>query len=1411
MLAGLTAEQRSALLQAARRANLHRAEDGATAVAKADRRFAIPLSFAQQRLLFLAQMDGGSEAYHVPLGFRLRGPLDERALREALNALVARHEALRTTFVLEQGDPVQRIGPAAAGFALAIHDLRGRADAEEELRYLASQEMSAPFDLSRGPLIRGRLIHLRADEAVLLLTMHHIVSDGWSCTVLLRELGALYRQAPLPSLPVQYADYAVWQRRFLSGDRLAAQSAYWESRLKGAPSLLELPTDRSRPAHQQYEGDVVAVTVDAELTARLKALGQLHGATLFMMILAGWSLLLSRLSGQEEVVVGTPTANRGQSEIEGLIGLFVNTLALRLELPGELSVAALLGHVKQRALEAQEHQGLPFEQVVELIKPERSLSCTPVFQVMFDWQNNEAALDLGGALSVDFEAPSCTIAKFDLSLGLKEVDGRIVGGLRYATALFDRETVERHVGYLREVLWEMTQDVSQTVQQVRLLPAPERERLLVEWNAPAAEFPADHCVHELFEVQVARSPDAIAVRFDDQRLSYAELNRRANQLAHHLRTLGVGPDARVALCLDRGCEMIVGLLAVLKAGGAYVPLDPAYPAERLAFMIEDSTPQVLLTQRAVLPSLGRLPDRLPVLVLDDRSPPWAASPVTNPEPAAAGLTPANLAYMIYTSGSTGTPKGVLIEHRALVQHCLECRDFYGLTPEDRVLQFASLSFDAAIEQILPPLLSGACVVLREALVWDPVEFQKKLAEFGLTVINLPPAYWHQLADGWANAVEPVSAHQLRLVIIGGDAMSLQTLELWQKAPLNSVRLLNAYGPTEAVITATSFEIPARNIGDPLRERIPIGRPRGGRQIYLLDRRGRLAPLGVTGELHIGGGLLARGYHNRPELTAEKFIANPFSKEAGARLYRTGDRARYLPDGAIEFLGRLDHQVKIRGHRIELGEIEAALAQHPAVREAVVLALAEESRKRLVAYVVADSDDQLASTLRAHLAARVPDYMVPAAFVRLDAFPLTPNGKLDRRALPAPDDEAHARETYEAPQGETETALAAIWAELLGVERISRNDDFFNLGGHSLLALRVISEINKTLKLHLNVPTFFMNPTIKRLAREFEHSHHVRTEPRVVTLRTGRTGLPIYLMGARPAEHRIAQLINGDRPIFAIDTLIPVEWLSAIAAPDHAAPSTIERMGALYGNALFAHAGSSPCVIAGYSLGGKLAFEAAHGLQRSGGKVAYVLLVDASAFASSSFTLGPALESFRWIWRRAAARTVSDPSFMRRMSASLSDSSRLARWLLRRIPDMTRHRFDLVRRRLDALNNRSAPELRPSGYFDDEGIAIDASVMTRLTYLAARSWRRLPLDSSGVLIRAKNQHDMLPGRDPINGWGGLFTRGLEIVQTEGDHDSMFNDANTAELARQLNLILDRYEPAGSPARVADGHILDHTST
>ncbi|HEU4560010.1 MAG TPA: amino acid adenylation domain-containing protein, partial [Longimicrobium sp.] len=981
----------------------------------------LPLSFAQQRLWFIDQLEPGSTTYHIPFALRLRGALVRGALVRALDRIVARHEALRTAFHAVDGEPVQRIAPVdESAFRLVEHDLHAAPDAEGELHRLVSDEARAPFDLEHGPLIRGRLVRMEADDHVLLLTMHHIVSDGWSMGVLHRELGALYaafargEPDPLPPLPVQYADYAVWHRRWVEGEVLRRQADYWRQTLAGAPELLELPADHARPARQDFAGASLPIRLDEPLTAALKTLGQRYGATLHMTLLAGWAAVLARLSGQDEVVVGTPIANRGRSEIEGLIGFFVNTLALRVDLSGSPSVAELLARVKERSLGAQHHQDIPFEQVVELVQPVRSLAHTSLFQVMFAWQNAPGGrLELPGLTLglLDPAGSSAQVsAKFDLALSLWEDGGRIEGFVEYATALFERETVERWLGYLRRVLEGMVADELGTVERLELLSAAERRMVVEEWNATDAAFSDDACVHELFEAQAARTPDAVAVVREDQTLRYTALDHAANRLANHLRRRGVRPETRVGICLERGPELVVAILAVLKAGGAYVPLDPAYPTERLAFMLADSGTPLLLT-RLPLPD-GLASHAADVVCLDADRERIEAESARAP---AAGVLPGNLAYVIYTSGSTGTPKGVMVPHRGVSNLARAAAARIDIDGASRVLQFASLSFDAAVWEVFSALLAGATLVMasREALL-PGAGLLETLRNGRVTVATLPPSV---LA-----IFPPDDLPELRTVVSAGEAVDAATVERWS----GGRAFVNAYGPTEATVCATSARCEADG-------RVPaIGRVLENVRVYVLDAAGRPAPVGVPGELYVGGVGVARGYLGRPGLTAERFVPDAFAGDPGARLYRTGDRARWRADGALEYLGRLDGQVKVRGFRIEPGEIEAVLRRHASVADCVVVAREDEpGEKRLVAYVVGDAE---AGVLREHLLRELPEHMVPAAFVPLERLPLTANGKLDRKALPAPDF-ASAEDRYVAPRTPTEEVLAGIWAEVLRLERV----------------------------------------------------------------------------------------------------------------------------------------------------------------------------------------------------------------------------------------------------------------------------------------------------------------------------------------------------------------------------------------
>jgi amino acid adenylation domain-containing protein len=1036
----------------------------------------VPLSFAQQRLWFLEQLGDLGAAYHIHRPLRLRGPLDRPALVRALDGIVARHEALRTTFVRVDGVPGQRIAPAEASrFHLVEHDLEGRADADAELRRRMAEEANAPFDLERGPLIRGRLVRLGAEDHVLLLTMHHVVSDGWSMGVLFGELSALYaahragREPALPALPVQYADFAAWQRRWVEGDVLRQQGDYWTEALAGIPGLLELPYDRPRPAETDHAGAGIAVVLDEELTAGIRALGRRHGTTPFMTVLAAWAAVLGRLSGSADVVVGTPAAGRGRRELEGLIGFFVNTLALRLDLSSGPTVAELLAQTRARVLAAQHHQDIPFEQVVERVDPARNISYHPLFQVELAWQNMARAggLELPGLEVGGVESATPLPAKFDLSLSLREAGDRIVGGLTYATALFDPTTVERHVDYLRRMLREMVADEHRRVDRLPVLPDRERALVVEAWNRTDAAYPADAGIHELFEREVDRTPAAVAVVYEGESLTFAELDRRANQLAHHLRSLGIGPEDRVALCMERRLELMVAFFGILKAGAAYVPLEPTHPADRLAYVLENSGARLLLTQSWLAEGLPEARPR--TLFLDQMAETLSRESADRPE---SGVSAENLAYIYYTSGSTGRPKGVLMHHYGPVNYFAWAREAYLSAGGRGAPVFSSMAVDLTLANFVPLFAGQPVELLPEGPGVEALADVLRRRP-GYAMIKITPTHLSLLNQVLSPEDAAASAGTL---VIGADNLMAEPTLFWREhAP--GVRLLNEYGPTETVVGCSLYEIP----GDrPVEGRIPIGKPIQNLTHYVLDAQMQPVPVGVAGELYIGGVGVGRGYLGRPGLTAEKFVPDPFAAQPGARFYRTGDRARWLPDGELEFLGRIDFQVKVRGYRIELGEIEERLKDHPGVRHAAVLVREDTpGDTRLVAYWVGDGPADV-EQLRAHLGERLPAYMVPAAYVRLDELPLGRTGKLDRKALPAPEADAYSTREYDPPVGDTEEALAEIWAEVLGMERVGRRDNFFELGGHSMLAVTLLERMRRR-GLHAEVRALFLSPVFADFA------------------------------------------------------------------------------------------------------------------------------------------------------------------------------------------------------------------------------------------------------------------------------------------------------------------------------------------
>lgn len=1032
-----------------------------------------PASFAQQRLWFLDQLVPNSPFYNLSTAVRFRAVLSIPVLERSINAIVQRHEALRTTFAAEDGRPVQVIAPQLA-IPLTVIDLRGlpRSQAEAEATRLATEEAARPFDLMHGPLLRTTLLQLDDAEYVFLLTVHHIISDAWSLEIFARELTALYsafaigQPSPLPPLPIQYPDFAVWQRQWLQGEVLADQVAYWKRQLADLP-ILQLPTDRPRPVNQRYRGALLRVELPKSLSAALAELSQHQRVTLFMTLLAAFQVLLHRSTGQDDIVVGVPIAGRNRSEAENLIGFFVNSLVLRTDLSGNPSFRELLGRVREATLGAYAYQDLPFEILVDEMQPERDLGRNPLFQVTFQLQQPA----YGPRLEVSHSQPTLDIKReaaiFDLAFRLWETTAGISGGIEYNTDLFDADTIARMAGHYRTLLESIVVDPDRPVAELPLLTPDESQRILVMWNDTAVGFPRDVCLHHLFEDQVRRTPDAIAVVFEDQSVTYRELDQRANQLARHLQTLGVGPEVLVGICMERSLEMVVALFGVLKAGAAYVPLDPSYPQERIAFMVQDSGARVIVTQRRLV---SRLPAHGPVLVvLDDMN---DLNGVTIDKPTSA-VTLGHPAYVIYTSGSTGRPKGVVISHSAICNHMFWMQCTFPLAETDRVLQKSPFSFDASVWEFYAPLMAGARLVMAQPGGHaDSVYLVRTIAEQEITILQVVPTLlWLLLAEPGIR-----DCRSLRRVFCGGEPLPVDLQERFF-ASLNA-ELCNLYGPTEASID-TTFWLCQPQMGQ---HTIPIGRPIANVQACVLDRHLHPVPAGIPGELCIGGEGLASSYHRRPALTAEKFIPDPFSARPGVRLYRTGDRVRFRPDGAIEFLGRLDQQVKLRGFRIELEEIEVLLREHPAVRECAVLVREDApGDQRLVAYLVVHRRPEVA-VLRRHLQQRLPEHMIPASFVFLDRLPLTPNGKLDCRALPAPDATRPARpETYVAPCTPTEETLARIWAEVVGLDQVSIHDNFFEIGGHSLLATHLVSRVCSVFQIEVPLRQIFESPSVAEFA------------------------------------------------------------------------------------------------------------------------------------------------------------------------------------------------------------------------------------------------------------------------------------------------------------------------------------------
>ncbi|HYO58090.1 non-ribosomal peptide synthetase [Archangium sp.] len=1314
-----------------------------------------PLSFAQQRLWFLDQLQPGSNAYNIPYALRLEGELKKGALERALEEVVRRHEILRASFESVKGEPVLCIAEPLR-LPLAPVDLSaleaGRR--KEEVERLASEEADRPFVLSRGPLLRATLLRLAEREHVLLLTVHHIVFDGWSASILVRELAALYdafsrgEPSPLPELELQYADYARWQREWLREEVLEAQLGYWRQRLAGSPPVLELPLDRPRPpVRRASRVGRVPVVLSRELSAALGALGQREGCSLFMVLLAGFQAVLSRWSGQEDIVVGTPVAGRTRAEVEGLIGFFVNMLVLRTEVGGAPTFRELLGRVREVALGAYSHQDVPFEKLVEELGPARDLGHTPLFQVLFVLQNlpsREIALRDVRLSPVEQEEPE---AKLDLALSFEQAPEGLRGVLAYDTGLFEQATIARMARHLEALLATMVAGPDRRVTEVELLVGEERHRLLVEWNETRTDFPDEACAHQLFEAWVDRTPDAVALVFEDEQLTYRELDARANRLAWQLLELGVGPETRMGLYVERSIDLVVGMLGVLKAGGAWVPLDPAYPRERLGYMLEDSGAEVLLTWR-------RLADTLPASgarrVYLDAGPEELARYGT--ERPVSRATADNLAYVIYTSGSTGRPKGTLLAHRGLCNTALAAGKHHGFHPGSRVLQFAASSFDASVCEVFGTLLAGACLVLapRERLLPDE-PLRSLLDSQRISAVTLTPSVLAQL--------RPEGLPHLRTVISAGEALPAELARRWG----SRVTLLNAYGPTEVTVCATITS------GGVAADRPTIGRPWDNVHVYVLDAALRPVPLGVPGELYVSSVGLARGYLGRPDLTAERFIPNPFSTLPGARLYRTGDRVRWLPQGELEYLGRTDSQVKLRGFRIEPGEVESALASHPSVREAAVIAREDSpGNKRLVAYAVARSGQSLEdSGLRRFLRERLPEHLVPAAFVFLETLPLTPNGKVDIRALPPPSEVRSRGAATVPPRDELERELVRAWEEVLGVRPVGVTDSFFELGGQSLLAVRLVARLRERLGHTVPLAALFEGPTVEELAAHLRAGILASTRDNRVTLQPEGTRTPAFWVhpvgGGVLCYAELARHLGPGRPFHALQAT----GLDGLESP----LSRVEDMARRYVEQVRAVQPEGPYLLGGWSLGGTVAYEMARELRRQGQEVALLVLLDSFA---------------------PAEPPPPEPEDATLLAGVAADLARSAGREISLTPESLAGLSPEERLRVLWTHAREAGLFPPGTGLEELRALLEVA---RANLRAVARYNPEPYAGRVVLLRAR---DARRGAevDPTHGWGRLISSGLAVEEVPGDHHGVLRAPHVGELAERLECWLAEAEGADS---------------
>jgi amino acid adenylation domain-containing protein len=1337
------------------------------AIPAQDRTWTNPLSSGQKRIWFFEELAPEVPLYNESESVRLAGELKKDALEQALNVVIARHEMLRTTIRTGE-DELKAVVHSTWPLHIKQVDLSGLEPAarQAEIDRLLIEEPRIRYHLDQEPGIRATLVQVSQRDHVFILMMHHLVCDWASEGVLWRELSSAYHsivrgeQPELPSLPIQYGDYAAWQQQRVAESGFAEDLDFWADNLRGAPELLELPADRPRPSAQTYRGKRQRYRLNAALTQAVRIRSREEKTSLFTFFAAALETLLHRYTSSEDIVIGLPIAER-ENELQSVIGFLLHTQALRIRLSGAMTFRELLGAVQKGVIALYSHREVPFEQVVSRIHQGRSLSHSPIFQVLMNWRDQDQHLSYIGLEGLEVESllSETRTSKFDLTLQLTDFGDEIWLEAEYSTELFDDDRIARMFGHYQTILEAAAANADQRLSDLPLLTQNER-RQLIEWNKTEAEFPPGKCIHQLFEEQAARTPDAIALTFGDHEVSYQELNQRSNQLARHLReNLGVKANELVAICTERSIEMLTGILGILKAGAAYVPLDPGYPQERLAFMLEDTQARVLLTQGSLVSKIAAHDRRLVCLDNDH-----AEIERQSAENLESGIGPESRAYVIFTSGSTGTPKGVAITHYNVARLFQSTEQWFRFGPKDVWTLFHSYAFDFSVWEMWGALLHGGRLVVVPYIVSrSPEAFWNLLSHERVTVLNQTPSAFRQLIEFEGSLAEPAKL-ALRLVIFGGEALDMSSLAPWyERHGEDAPQLVNMYGITETTVHVTYR--PLKRI-DVVRGSL-IGKPIPDLEIHIADENLRPVPIGIPGEICVGGAGLAIGYLNRADLTVERFVPNPVSEKTGARLYRSGDLARFLPNGDIEYLGRADQQVKIRGYRIELGEIEAALRQHAAVRQCVVSPKQEDSgHRQLVAYIVPEERRGRPnySELRDFLKQKLPDYMVPAVFMTIDELPLTSNGKIDRRSLPTPEaDRTSTAAAYIAPRTPTEEAVAEIWRSVLRLKQIGINESFFDLGGDSLLAIRLVIKIHNALNYRFSLPEFFQNPTICGMAAVLLGPKQAETAQELALLNRGSSPGALFFLNAEAGLCRVAKLLKAGPASYA--TAVPLSRATFTAAalnhPENL-PSAAE-MASKHVALIRAQVGSVPCYLAGHSFNGTLAFEAAHQLQGQGIPVELILLFDS--------------------WARK-------PSYRERLTALSVDRTRRAlSYRLNRLRSLINLRYFSKREAVSAV--LSGVHSSSSEAANDSVAELSESVLRWIygwVYPRLRNnYQYRQLNSRGVLFSCQREsHGPLSGM----GWEGLFARGLEVVDVPGDHFSLLADRYASELAMRIDDIVER---------------------